>query len=193
MAIGVNDVRQFMSEIWDLILNDAVKPRPTPPTMDDAETYIGCVQITGAWRGTVSMEMPIDLARKLTARMMSLENPYDATPDLFQDALGELVNMFAGNVRAVLPPPTYLSLPVVGPSRGFAIEGLQHHKLIELGFESFEIPFVIGISKVELDTKHQPLKLTAPVTPPRIPHPIARTNGSSIMEPGKLILSNDVR
>jgi chemotaxis protein CheX len=185
MMLSVNDARQFISEIWQLIVDREVRSVATPPTATE-DWVAGCVQITGNWRGQVIIEMPISLARKLTMVMMSLPAPADVTPELFEDALGELVNMFAGNVRAVMPPPTYLSLPVVGSSSSFDIQGVNYRRLIELGFETCGDVFGVRVSQVELEAKPPTWKPSP--TPTRIRPPAPRTDGSSILSIKDIVL-----
>ena len=179
MAIGAQEVRLFIAEIWQLILCQDVEPA-TEPVGTWPESLLGCVQITGAWRGTVSIEMPTSLARRLTATMMALDDPSEATPDLVKDALGELVNMFGGNVKAVLPPPCYLSLPAVGPGGGGEIEGVLRRNLVAIGFISCTESFRASISQVEFDDQ-LPIMIAPKLQPYRVKSRRS-TNGTSLLQ-----------
>jgi chemotaxis protein CheX len=70
-----------------------------------------CVQIDGEWHGALVLKCPMPLALTLTAQMFQAES----TPELddVRDALGELANMLGGNVKALLPAPSQISLPAV--------------------------------------------------------------------------------
>lgn len=179
MAIGSKEVRLFIAEIWQLILCQDVEPSAEPLGVWP-ESLLGCVQITGAWRGTVSIEMPTSLARRLTATMMALDDPSEATPDLVKDALGELVNMFGGNVKAVLPPPCYLSLPAVGPGGGGEIEGVLRRNLVDIGFNSGTETFRACISQVEFDDQ-LPIMIAPKLQPHRVKSHRS-TNGTSLLQ-----------
>lgn len=71
----------------------------------------GSVQIDGAWQGAVMLQCPQVLATMLTALLFQGEGP--PPPEEVRDAMGELTNMFAGNVKALLPQPSRISLPTV--------------------------------------------------------------------------------
>ncbi|NIQ01639.1 MAG: chemotaxis protein CheX, partial [Nitrospinaceae bacterium] len=53
---------------------------------------------------------PIPLARQAAAIMFQLQED-TAGPEEIQDAFGELANITGGNIKALLPEPSYLSLP----------------------------------------------------------------------------------
>ncbi len=77
-----------------------------------AHTVVGTVHITGAWRGTVALTSSLAFATECAAHM------YASTPETIsrqevQDAWGELANMIAGNLKALIQPPCQISLPQV--------------------------------------------------------------------------------
>lgn len=99
----------------------------------------GCVQSTGAWSGGVLLRCDAALARTCAAILLADEPCDDAA---VCDALGELTNMVAGNLKAVLPAPSRLSLPVVVasglPAAGAA--ALARGPGIELEAVHFQLP-----------------------------------------------------
>jgi chemotaxis protein CheX len=133
MPVTSADVGQFISEIWQIMLNCDVEP-VNKSQFENRLSLMSCVQITGAWSGSASLEMSKNQARRVAARMMSLDEFDESLPDLAHDALGELANMFGGNVKAILPPPCYLSLPVVGTSESFSIPGVERQNFIDMYF-----------------------------------------------------------
>ena len=74
-------------------------------------TMVGCVQITGTWSGAVLVECRPEFAAAAARIIFSSEE----TPTLEEerDALGELTNMIAGNLKALLPSPSFLALPTI--------------------------------------------------------------------------------
>ncbi len=76
-----------------------------------AGSLVARVQIRGAWSGAVVLWCAPEFASLAANRMFETD---DADEDSQRDALGELANMIAGNVKTVLPAPSELSLPVVG-------------------------------------------------------------------------------
>jgi chemotaxis protein CheX len=71
----------------------------------------GAVHIDGAWEGAVMLQCPQALASRLTSVLFQADGT-PATDDV-RDAMGELTNMLAGNVKALLPEPSRISLPTV--------------------------------------------------------------------------------
>jgi chemotaxis protein CheX len=87
-------------------------------------TLTGCIQITGAWQGAVTVECSGGLARRVASIMFGTDTA-ELTPDQVSDALGEMTNMIGGHIKALLPEPSYLSMPAVtvGTDYLFSVHG----------------------------------------------------------------------
>jgi len=70
------------------------------------------VNLNGEWKGQVLMYVSPDLAREIAAVMMR-QAPEDMGREEAFDAIGELTNMIAGNLRPLIPGSRSLSLPKV--------------------------------------------------------------------------------
>lgn len=106
--------RTIWGTLFELPLSVADAAAPLGPS-----TVTGIVHIDGAWAGAVVLRCPMALARMLTAAMFQTDlDPSDADVG---DALGELVNMTAGNVKALLPEPCGISLPAVAFGRDYQL------------------------------------------------------------------------
>jgi len=70
------------------------------------------VYFAGSWKGAVLLECARPQAFAFTHRLMSIEPP-DSINDDVRDALGELANMLAGNLKSILPHGVGLSMPSV--------------------------------------------------------------------------------
>lgn len=103
----IDDItRTIWETLFDLPLNGA-RPSPLGP-----ETVLtGCVQVVGTWRGAVMLQCPMSLASTLTEQMFRSGSA--PSVDDVRDALGELTNVIAGNVKALFPGTSQLSLPAV--------------------------------------------------------------------------------
>ena len=106
----------IVATVWEGMLDIPVMPdSPTLAFGQEAapeHTFAGVVQIAGAWGGAVAVQCSGPLATRAAQRMFGLDADAVTTADL-QDALGELTNMTGGNVKALLPEPCSLGLPVV--------------------------------------------------------------------------------
>jgi chemotaxis protein CheX len=114
MSIAREDLQRIVTDVWQQVLGLEAAEAP-PPTGDDA-WLTACIQITGAWRGAVIITAPPAVARAAAVAMFQLA-PTAIGDDEARDALGELANMVGGHVKALLPGPSQLALPVVTPGR----------------------------------------------------------------------------
>jgi chemotaxis protein CheX len=80
----------------------------------------GCVHIDGAWNGAALVECELPLARRITAVLFDRPAGDVSLHDV-RDALGEITNMIGGNVKALLPAPSRLSLPTVVEGADYAV------------------------------------------------------------------------
>lgn len=101
------DVRELTFTMFESIVG-------LPVFADDVATsapqLTSSVTISGAWEGSVRIELGKRLARRLAAAMFETSDP---APTDVVDALGELANVLGGNVKSLLPGPSQLSLPKV--------------------------------------------------------------------------------
>ncbi len=70
------------------------------------------VQFAGDWSGALVISCDSHLAHEAAAAMFGCDVD-SIDPDELSDALGELANMIAGNVKPLLPAAAMLSLPTV--------------------------------------------------------------------------------
>jgi chemotaxis protein CheX len=99
-------------DVWNSFTGKAVRSAPEQMALDGGDVAVARVAVTGAWRGSVLLACPTDLAR--TAASAMFNRPAERlTDDEVADALGELTNMIGGNIKSLLPGPSRLSLPSV--------------------------------------------------------------------------------
>jgi hypothetical protein len=76
------------------------------------DLYHAEIRFRGAWRGGVSLDVAPDLARLLASAMTRVPQD-DVDEALICDAVGELANMIAGNLRPLLKGAEATALPAV--------------------------------------------------------------------------------
>jgi chemotaxis protein CheX len=110
---------QIISDVFETMLGLAVERREgdwrceMPPVT-------GAIFYAGAWNGALLVECTQEQAFQFTHRLMSIEPPASVNDDV-RDAVGELANMIAGNLKAVLPPGVALSMPSVVEGRDYSL------------------------------------------------------------------------
>ena len=140
------EICSYTENIWESILGLKVAKIDAPFKVEgENNTLAGCVHIMGAWEGTVSLQCPKDLAKKAAAIMFGVKEDV-ADMEQIQDALGELTNMTGGNIKAVLPEPSYLSLPAVSVT-DFRLHIPGTELVTTVNFECNEYSFSVTVVK----------------------------------------------
>ncbi len=106
-------IADIVATVWDTVLGMAVELDDTLHlATGDVQTYAGIIQIHGAWEGAIAVQCGESMARHAATVMFSMDASAVSIEDL-HDCLGELTNMIGGNLKALLPEPCTLGLPVV--------------------------------------------------------------------------------
>jgi chemotaxis protein CheX len=131
MAAIDADIKDITRTIWAALFELPLEDGDRAP-LGAESTVTSCVQIDGAWHGAVVLQCPLTLARTLTAEMFQA----GAEPDLADvyDALGEIANMLGGNVKALLPGPSRLSLPAVAVGSDYQLSVVGTSAVTSLAF-----------------------------------------------------------
>lgn len=107
---------QVVASVWETLLGLPILAREDGRAEDvdpcHGPVLSGSIRIMGAWEGTTTLSAPRTFAAKCTGIM--LERPAESLTELeIRDAWGELVNMVGGHLKALVPPPSRLGLPLV--------------------------------------------------------------------------------
>ncbi len=108
-------IKSATSDVFGTMLSTTLKAGDviedeTPFFQSEVTALIG---IAGGLTGYVSVHCNDQQARSFTARFLGMdENEVESTDDI-RDAMGELVNMIAGNVKTLLNGAIEISLPTV--------------------------------------------------------------------------------
>ncbi|HET9060562.1 MAG TPA: chemotaxis protein CheX [Acidimicrobiales bacterium] len=109
--LSTEEVAQLTQEIWSALL----APNGTPQLEVGGAAgheFQALTNISGEWNGTVCVSCSRTAAMRATSVMFDIPESEVTTTDVV-DAVGELVNVVGGNIKALLPGPTVLSLPNV--------------------------------------------------------------------------------
>ena len=109
MTVTTSDLGQIVEEVLAAFLPDL---SPANPEDDQPTTVAAIVHISGTWTGSVVVSCSDPLASRTAASMLEAE-PTGLSGEDISDALGEVANMIGGGVKAMMPEPSVLSLPVV--------------------------------------------------------------------------------
>jgi chemotaxis protein CheX len=113
VEVNENDLAEMVEQVWMSYL-DPEGVSPLIPTYDDSQPseVHSSVSITGSWTGHVVYASSMVAAKNAAAAFLAM-GADEVSPEDLSDVLGELANIVGGNVKAMLPPGCFLSLPQV--------------------------------------------------------------------------------
>jgi chemotaxis protein CheX len=119
IACYQTDISSIVVDVFRTMLNMEIEAQPDGE-LDATSSVSAAVHFAGEWKGAVLIQMSPALACTLCARLLRVEPPpiYD---DNVRDAMGELANMVAGNLKSVLPPGVAISMPIVVEGSDYAL------------------------------------------------------------------------
>lgn len=126
-----SDLISIVQNIVETVLHASVLV--DEPVNDSRFALSGCIQLAGAWQGAVILDCSDEFAQHAAAAMFSLDDADVQTQDKI-DTVAELVNMLGGNIKSILPGPSFLALPTVTAGDDYKIQVPSAHceSLIEL-------------------------------------------------------------
>jgi len=113
VVVNEDDLAEMVEQVWVSYLDpEGVSPLvPTGDHNQPSEVH-SSVSISGSWTGHVVYASSTRAARKAAAAFLAMDAA-EVSPEDLSDVLGELANIVGGNVKAMLPPGCFLSLPQV--------------------------------------------------------------------------------
>jgi chemotaxis protein CheX len=145
MHFSLDDIITIETEIWSSILDLEIRHASDAANiLPGVRSMIGCIQITGPWEGAVTVHCPETLARKATGAMFEMPEEEVGAEEV-QDALGELTNMTAGNVKTLLPEGCALSMPSVAEGTDYKLTVPGGEVQIQTCFMHADEPFLVTV------------------------------------------------
>jgi chemotaxis protein CheX len=136
------EIDEIVKTIWSTLVDVPIE-RGTGTAAIDESTVTGIVNIDGAWYGAVQVQCSLALACLATSAMF--QGDEDPTLDEVRDALGELTNMVAGNVKSLLPGPSAISLPTVVFGSNYEISVVGTQTIASVSFVCESYPLVVSV------------------------------------------------
>lgn len=138
------DIPEIAFSIWETLFSlPLVTAEPGAQLAEGASGLTGCVQIDGAWNGAVLLECPSALARQLSHELYRPEG--QTTAEEVRDTIGELTNMLAGNIKALLPEPSRISLPAVAEGDDYDLRVMGTQPVARVVFSCADEVFVVTV------------------------------------------------
>jgi chemotaxis protein CheX len=132
---------QVVEEVFMTMLSSEVH-QSSPGESTHAAEVTAAIFFNGEWKGATYLECSREQATLFAERLMGIARPLDIDGDT-RDALGELVNMIGGNLKAALPKGVSLSLPCVLEGKGHTFHVCKINEsfriLFDGGFGTFSV------------------------------------------------------
>ena len=113
MNLSTKQVDDVVRSVLDVMLRLDVSDLKRSPELTPQPLMVRAqVSLNGSWRGQVMLFVAPELAREMAAVMTQGEPKSMGREETF-DAVGELANMIAGNLKPLLPGARSLSMPQV--------------------------------------------------------------------------------
>jgi chemotaxis protein CheX len=136
------DLEEITRTLWSSLFDLSLITTPVLG-LGAGPVVTGCIQIVGAWRGAVVLRCPLPLAQTLADQMFQGESA--STSEEIRDAVGELTNVIGGNIKALFPGPSQLSLPTVTIGADYELGVLESSPLAAAGFVCDGQPLVVSL------------------------------------------------
>lgn len=112
---------QIAKDVFGNMVDMTVEPSSGPWEPHD-EIVTSAIYFTEPWQGALFVECTKSLAFVFTARLMSIDPPPTSMDEDVCDAMGELANMIAGNLKALMPANVGISIPSIVRGHDYAVK-----------------------------------------------------------------------
>jgi chemotaxis protein CheX len=111
---------QIAKDVFGNMVDMSVEPSPDPWAPQE-EVVTSAIYFTEPWQGALFVECTKSLAFAFTARLLDIDPPTSMDEDVC-DAMGELANMVAGNLKALMPANVGISIPSIVRGHDYAVK-----------------------------------------------------------------------
>jgi len=139
---------RIVGEVFGVMVDIVAEPT-TAPWPPSEELVTATIYFTEPWKGAMMIECVLPLAFEFTSRLMSVPLPTAVDADVC-DSMGELVNMIAGNLKALMPPDTGISIPSVVRGRDYILQLRGSKTLSQIVFATEAGQFCLTLVGVTL-------------------------------------------
>jgi len=147
------DIQQLAARIWESMFSGELESIDQEASSDDDRFLTGCVQLTGAWEGAAVVRCSYRLAAQLAATMFGMDELADAE---VYDTVGELSNLTAGAVQALMPSPSELSPPSVVEGKEYKLILPHCAPMNQAYFRFADEPFTIVVFESQKPGENHP-------------------------------------
>lgn len=143
MKFAENEVRQITEDTWKIVLGEELQLLPGHLAPNEIPDPIAtCANITGDWDLAVVLYCSAKVAHHAATAMFGAAEA-NTTIDDIHDAMCELINIIAGNLKGILSGSTHLALPNLVKGSDFKLMFPRHVLLSEAHFGYRDEPLLV--------------------------------------------------
>lgn len=157
MVAAYDDVIEQIAQSVFATMLEIELVRVEPTALPETDLLLAAVHIVGQWTGSVVLAMSQPVARNAAAKMLQMPEAEVVETDM-KDVASELTNMIGGNLKSLLPSPSFLSLPTIVSGRDFGVQVRDAEQLDDVA-----LACEYGPLQISLFAKHAAVP-TTPVT-----------------------------
>ena len=144
MTISERQVREAVRAIWTVQLGLEIADAVLTPDELQGDTVTAAVHIHGDFTGSVLLRGSRALVRR-AAEVMFASRGGSVTDDDQRDVAGELANVIAGNLKALVPGHSSISLPTIIEGAAYSVHSLDVRACQDVGFTLDGEPMVVTV------------------------------------------------
>ena len=137
----------IVREVFSTMLRIEAQPLEDPTPDPGDHPVVGCIHFAGPWKGALLLGCAPQQAAAFAAELVGIEPPDEVNDDV-RDAIGEITNMIAGNLKSMLPAGTELSAHSVVEGKSFTLKVCGGNETMQLRFNSDRGPFSITLVRI---------------------------------------------
>jgi chemotaxis protein CheX len=134
-------IGEFVSTLFTTMLSTEIAPAEIKAFT--GSTITALVAFGGKWTGVFAMECDQPSALDFARRFLQCDDLED--PNEVRDALGELANVVAGNLKQILPQGTTLAAPSIVEGTNYTIRICGEHIVGSTGFSTKDSSLIVRL------------------------------------------------
>ena len=124
MKPNATQVRSVVRSVWSTQLGLEIHDAELPGKPALSPTMTAVIHISGDYRGGLRLECSRALVRRAGSLMFNLPADQIGEEDE-RDVVGELTNVIAGNIKALIPGSNLISLPTIIEGSDYKVSSLD--------------------------------------------------------------------
>jgi chemotaxis protein CheX len=125
-------IHEIVADLFRTMLATEVAPTPASEHVSP-DQITALVAFGGTWRGALEFKCGFTEATQFARRFLQDEEMREYNEDV-RDTVGELANIVAGNLKALMPPQVNLCPPSVVEGRDYTVSVCRGTVLVERSF-----------------------------------------------------------